>query len=72
MALMLNVCPEAHANMISTLLLSFLKGDPVDAAVPSSFWVSYVLGEMGRRGYQAEVVGYIRKNWWPMVKSGGA
>ncbi len=69
-ALMLGIAPEAHETMIRERLLPYLRGEDFDGSKPSVFWCTYVLEDMGRRGYGAEVVRFIRRKWSPMPSTG--
>ena len=69
-ALMLGLAPEAHGTMLEQRLLPYVRGERLDCAVPSSFWCTYVLQELGRRGHGAEAVGFIRRRWAPMLSTG--
>jgi alpha-L-rhamnosidase len=70
MALMLNLKPEFHENMIAKRILPYLKGEKASWPVPSSFWATYVFETMGKCGYGNEVVEFIRERWSPMLVSG--
>ena len=70
MALMLNLKPEFHGNMIEKRILPYLKLEKASWAVPSSFWATYVFETMGKCGYGKEVVEFIREKWSPMLVSG--
>lgn len=70
LAIHLGLAPEAHDAMIQRLLLPLLRGEKVEHTAPSAFWVTYVLGEMGRRGHAREVIDYIRRNWADMAAMG--
>lgn len=70
LALMLNLKPEFHKNMIDKRILPFLKHRKVSYPVPSAFWVTYLFEEMGRRGYGQEVIEFIKKKWSPMLSTG--
>jgi len=56
--------------MLNERLLPYVRGEALDCAVPSAFWCTYVLGELGRRGYGAQVVDFIRRRWSPMLSTG--
>jgi len=70
LALMLGLAPEAHDHIIQEFLLPYLRSEKVKAALPSAFWCTYLLEEMGRRGYGDEVIAFIKKNWTPMLETG--
>jgi hypothetical protein len=70
MALMLNLKPEFHENMITKRILPYLKGEKASWPVPSAFWATYVFEVMGARGYGSEVVKFIREKWSPMISIG--
>jgi hypothetical protein len=38
--------------------------------MPSSYWVTYVLTELSKRGYCGEVVAFITKHWTKMAEHG--
>ncbi len=70
LALLLNLCPQAHETMIHQRLLPYLADQDLPGARPSAFWSTYVLEEMGRRGYGAQGVDFIRRHWQPMLSTG--
>jgi len=70
LALMLDLAPEAHENIIKSFILPYLRCEEVKAALPSSFWCTYLLEEMGQRGYAADVISFIRRKWSPMLETG--
>ncbi|MDD2707579.1 MAG: alpha-L-rhamnosidase C-terminal domain-containing protein [Verrucomicrobiae bacterium] len=70
LALMLDLCPASHSNMIKKRLLPFLEEKNVKGAKPSVFWVTYVFEEMIRRGYAGETLSFLRKKWIPMGRFG--
>ncbi len=47
----------------SHLIIPFLKGEKEFTAMPSSYWVVYVLQTMLDAGYSKEVYEYIKRNW---------
>jgi alpha-L-rhamnosidase len=70
-ALMLGLAPESHHHLLETFLLPYLDDQPSEGrGMPSSFWSTYVLEELGSRGYGAEVVEFIRRKWSPMIAGG--
>lgn len=69
-AMMLNLAPEAHPGMMDRFVLPYLAGEPLDAAVPSAFWCTYLLEHAGRSGYAAEAIAFIRRKWSPMLETG--
>lgn len=70
MALMLNLKPEFHENMIEKRILPYLKLEKASWPVPSAFWATYVFETMGRLGYGNEVIKFIREKWSPMLSTG--
>ena len=70
MALMLELVPKSQKTMIDRVMLPYLKGEKLEGAVASAFWAFYPLEEMGRRGYGAEVIEFIRRSWKPMLSTG--
>jgi hypothetical protein len=70
MALMLNLKPEYHKNMIEKRILPYLKCEKAAWPVPSAFWATYVLETMGERGYAKESIDFIREKWMPMLSTG--
>ena len=70
MALMLDLVPEAHQNMIDKVLMPYLKDEEIKGPKASSFWCTYVFDVMAARGYGRQVVDFIRKKWSPMLSTG--
>lgn len=70
LALLLELCPEAHRRMIDQRLLPYLKGEKLSCATPSAFWCTYLFDVMTRFGYEAEVLNFIRSRWTPMLTTG--
>lgn len=52
------------------MLLPFLGGKKKFKAMPSSFWVVYVLELMADEGHGAEVYDYIKRNWREFAEYG--
>ncbi len=71
LALMNNLLPKRSDDVIANGVLPFLKGQRARGATPSSFWATYVYGEMIRRGHAAEVVRHIRQMYAMMIPHGG-
>jgi len=70
LAIMLDLKPEFHGNMIEKRILPYLKNEKATWAVPSAFWATYVLESMGELGYGKEAMGFIREKWSPMLSTG--
>lgn len=70
MALMLDLKPEFHKNMIAKQILPYLKNEKMTGAVPSAFWATYVFETMGKCGYGNDVIKFIREKWSPMLSTG--
>ncbi|NLF29877.1 MAG: alpha-L-rhamnosidase [Planctomycetes bacterium] len=71
-AILANLRPEHHAAMAAARLLPFLQGRELTDPLPSSFWVHYVYEAMVQAGHGREVIDHIRRNYAPMIPSGGA
>lgn len=67
-AIMLDLMPEYHQNMMEKRILPFLKREKLEVPIPSTYWVSYVLGLAREKGYFKEVISYIKSMWAPMIK----
>ena len=52
------------------ILLPFLREEKTFKAMPSSFWVVYVMQCMVDAGHSKEVYNYIKKNWKPFAEYG--
>lgn len=63
--------PERHAAMIQERLLPYLRGEAIDSALPSSYWVTYIYEVLGRLGHGSAVLTHLRRHWAPMVPTGG-
>jgi hypothetical protein len=56
--------------MLEKRLLPYLRGEEAFEAMPSSYWVTYVLTELAIRGHGAEVAAFIKKHWAKMAEHG--
>ncbi len=70
MAIMLDLKPEYHGNMIEKRILPYLRDEKASWPVPSAFWATYVLETMGNLGFVNESIDFIRKKWAPMLSTG--
>ncbi|HCE45062.1 MAG TPA: hypothetical protein DET40_16095 [Lentisphaeria bacterium] len=70
MAIMLDLKPEFHKNMIEKRILPYLKDEKAAWPVPSAFWATYVLETMSNLGYGKESIDFIRQKWSPMLSTG--
>ena len=71
LAILTGLKPEFHRHMAEQRLLPFLRGEPTDYAVPTSFWCSYLFDAAKQLGYRHEVLTFIRTGWSKMIPSGG-
>ncbi len=69
-AILLGLKPEYHSMMMEQRVLPFLRGEPLDEAIPSAYWTSYVLTITRQKGYFKESLDYIRRMWTPMIPLG--
>jgi hypothetical protein len=70
LALLTNLAPRQEKAMLEKRLLPYIRGEEAFEAMPSSYWVTYVLTELSKRGYQAEVIAFIKKHWTKMAEHG--
>ena len=70
LALLTHLAPKQEKSMITKRLLPYIRGEEVFEAMPSAYWVTYVLTELAKRGYGAEVVPFIKKHWTKMAEHG--
>jgi hypothetical protein len=70
LALLTHLAPKQEKSMIEKRLLPYIRGEEVFEAMPSAYWVTYVLTELAKRGYGAEVVPFIKKHWTKMAEHG--
>lgn len=70
LALMTGLAPKHAQAMLEQRLLPYLRGQETFEAMPSAYWVTYVLTELAKRGYGAEVVCFIKKHWAKMAEHG--
>lgn len=70
LAILLGLCPEAHATMFHTLIAPFLAGEKTAGAEPGSGWSSYLLDAMQLMGKRGESLDFIRREWGKMVDYG--
>ncbi len=54
----------------SDMIIPFLNGKKAFSAMPSSYWVVYVLQTMLDDGYSKEVYDYIKRNWKEFAEYG--
>ncbi len=71
LAILCGLKPELHQHMAQKRLLSFLRGENTDYAVPTSFWCTYLFDAAEQLGYLNEVLEFIRSGWGKMIPSGG-
>ncbi|MDD5482336.1 MAG: alpha-L-rhamnosidase C-terminal domain-containing protein [Kiritimatiellae bacterium] len=71
LAILCGLKKRRHKAMFEKLLLPYARGKNIPGSKPSSYWVNYVYEVLKRAGYGAEAVRHIRKNWTPMIPSGG-
>ncbi|MCC7147098.1 MAG: hypothetical protein IT443_11690 [Phycisphaeraceae bacterium] len=71
LAILCNLHPECHANMIQKRLLPYLNEEKVEGGRPSSFWVTYVYSVMRAAGFGRQCVEHIKRHWAPMIPYGG-
>lgn len=57
-------------GVLNRIILPWIRGEAKPLAIPSAYWVTYVFGVMIDNGRAAEVVGFIRQHWLPMVDHG--
>lgn len=67
LAIMCGLKPHAHQEMIANCLLPYLRGEQLDSARPSGYWVTYVYDVMEMKGRVEDVLEHIRKNWKGMI-----
>ena len=70
LALITHLAPAHEKAMLEKRLLPYIRGVEVFEAMPSSYWVTYVLTELSQRGYRTEVVAFITKHWVKMAEHG--
>ena len=70
LALLTGLSPKHEKVMLEKRLLPYLRGEETFEAMPSSYWVTYVLTELATRGHGAEVVAFIKKHWTKMAEHG--
>ena len=71
LAILNGLVPEAHPAMVRARILPFLRDEPCDFAVPTSFWCSYLFDAAKLLGLGKETLGFIRRHWSRMIPSGG-
>ena len=69
-ATLVNLLPEKHDYFYKQWILPYLYEEKLDAATPSVFWSSYLLEEAGRKGYNKDVIKFIKDKWTPMLETG--
>jgi hypothetical protein len=70
LALITGLSPKHEKIMLEKSLLPYIRGEQIFEAMPSSYWVTYVLTELSKRGYGAEVIAFIKKHWTKMAEHG--
>ena len=70
LALFMNIKPRAAQAMLEKRLLPFVRGNALTCATPSAFWSSYLLECLDSRGYGADAIEFIHKNWKQMIPCG--
>ncbi len=70
LALLTNLAPEHEAAMLGKRLLPYIRGEETFEAMPTSYWVTYVLTELSKRGYGTDVVTFIKTHWAKMAEHG--
>ena len=66
-AVLMGMKPEFHENILERRVLPFLRGEKLEEAIPSAYWTSYVLTLAREKGYENEVLDFIRRMWGPMI-----
>lgn len=70
LALLTGLAPKQEKTMLEKRLLPYIRGEETFEAMPSSYWVTYVLTELSKRGYAGEVVAFITEHWTKMAEHG--
>lgn len=70
LALVLDLQPHAHANMVDRFILPYLRGTHLPGATASAFWSTFVLETAIERGLAHDAVEFIRRKWTPMLSTG--
>jgi hypothetical protein len=71
LAILCGLQSDFHQVMIAKRLLPVIKGEDVDSARPSSYWITYVYEALTKFGLAADVIESIIENWTPMIPSEG-
>ncbi len=69
-ALLTNLAPRYEKAIMEKWILPSIRGEETFEGMPSSYWVTYVLTELSKRGYSGEVRDFIRKHWTKMADHG--
>lgn len=70
LALLTHLAPKQEKAMLEKRILPYIRGEEGFEAMPSAYWVTYVLTELSQRGYGGEVVAFITKHWAKMAEHG--
>jgi hypothetical protein len=70
LALLTHLAPTQEKAMLEKRILPYIRGEEGFEAMPSAYWVTYVLTELSNRGYGGEVVAFITKHWAKMAEHG--
>ena len=70
MAKMTNIQGHDFEKAKREILLPYLKGEKQFTAMPSSYWVVYVLQCMVDAGHSKEVYDFIKREWQPFAEYG--
>ncbi|OAM90834.1 alpha-L-rhamnosidase N-terminal domain-containing protein [Termitidicoccus mucosus] len=57
-------------TILERRLLPYLHEDKCDKAVPSAYWVTYILSFLSERGHGQGVVDFIKRHWARMAEHG--
>ncbi len=62
--------PKDEKMILEQVLLPHIRGSYSPEVKPSAYWLTYVFSVLSERGYEKEVIAFIKKHWEPMAEYG--
>ena len=70
LAILLDVAPERHRQLLDELLLPMIRGNHDHPVQPDAYFMYYVFEAVGKYGYAGEIIDCIRR-WWKEFADAG-
>jgi len=57
-------------SVLNRILLPYIRSQTQSKGAPSAYWITYLFTALIERGFEMEVIAFIKKFWLPMVEHG--